>query len=70
MMRGVYEQKNCKCGCGTDISHKHLNAKFCNKRHKDDFWNRVNPRGHGKISDEDEDYDPGDDEYWLSKDWG
>lgn len=35
----------CKCGCGKDISHKHVNAKFLNKRHKDTYWNKVNPRG-------------------------
>lgn len=39
--------RKCKCGCGADISKKHPNAKFVNARHKDKYWNRVNPRGFG-----------------------
>ena len=35
----------CKCGCGKSIEHKHKNAKFYNKRHKDKYWNWKNPRG-------------------------
>lgn len=31
--------RKCKCGCGIDISHKHLNAKFLNAKHKDRFHN-------------------------------
>lgn len=37
--------RKCKCGCGTSIAHKHINAKFLNKKHKDKYWNRANPRG-------------------------
>jgi hypothetical protein len=35
----------CKCGCGQQIVG-HRNKKFINKKHKDKFWNRVNPRGY------------------------
>ena len=31
--------------CSKDISHKHVNAKFCCTKHKDKHHNRVNPRG-------------------------
>ena len=45
-------KKRCKCGCGQVITG-HPNKKFFNKRHKDTYWNRVNPRGHGThIRDE------------------
>ena len=37
------EKRYCKCGCGSDISHKHPNAKFLNQRHKDKFHNSTNP---------------------------
>ena len=40
--------KKCKCGCGK-IVKGHPNKKFFNKRHKDRYWNRVNPRGFGLI---------------------
>jgi hypothetical protein len=43
-----------------DISHKHPNAKFHNKKCKDNFWNRENPRGialSGSENDFDTDYD-------------
>jgi len=39
----------CK-GCRTSIRHKHPNAKFCGRRCKDRYWNRVNPRGYGVRS--------------------
>lgn len=38
-------KKLCKCGCGCDISNKHANAKFKNNKHKDKYWNMINPRG-------------------------
>ena len=31
--------KTCKCGCGSDMSDKHANAKFINKKHKDKYHN-------------------------------
>ena len=37
--------RKCKCGCGKSIEHKHPNAKFYNQKHKDKYWNYVNPRG-------------------------
>jgi len=37
--------KICKCGCGAALNKKHPNANFLNQRHKDKFWNTVNPRG-------------------------
>ncbi len=37
--------RKCKCGCGQSINHKHPNALFVSQRHKDKFWNQVNPRG-------------------------
>ena len=40
-------RRECKCGCGESINHKHPNAKFLNQRHKDKYWNKVNPRGLG-----------------------
>lgn len=39
------KQRNCKCGCGSSINHKHPNAHFLNQKHKDRYWNVVNPRG-------------------------
>lgn len=66
-------KRKCKCGCGADISHKHVNAKFLNTEHKDKYWNRVNPRGKFSnlyLNDDDDGYtDPGDDEYWVNKDY-
>jgi hypothetical protein len=38
------KQRQCKCGCGKVITG-HPNKKFFNKKHKDKYWNRVNPRG-------------------------
>ena len=32
------EKRVCKCGCEKSIEHKHPNAKFYNKRHKDKYW--------------------------------
>ncbi len=40
----IKTKRHCKCGCGKPI-HGHPNKKFLNKRHKDKYWNRVNPRG-------------------------
>jgi hypothetical protein len=37
--------RKCKCGCGKSITHKHPNARFLNRKHKDTFWNTTNPRG-------------------------
>lgn len=37
--------RKCKCGCGQSINHKHPNALFVSQKHKDKFWNQVNPRG-------------------------
>lgn len=37
-------RKICKCGCGQSFVG-HPNKKFVNTRHKDNYWNRVNPRG-------------------------
>jgi len=37
--------KKCKCGCGHSMKGKHPNAKFWSQKHKDRYWNRVNPRG-------------------------
>jgi len=65
-------KRKCKCGCGADISHKHLNAKFFNQKHKDTYHNRANPRGkfaHLHPDNQDDDHDPGDDMYWLNKDY-
>jgi hypothetical protein len=72
----------CKCGCGASIEHKHPNARFLNKKHKDKFHNWNNPRGkfaHLADIDTDEederagvnndDYDPSDDMYWNGKDY-
>lgn len=38
--------RQCK-GCGRCLDHKHINARFCGKICKDDYWNRENPRGYG-----------------------
>ncbi len=38
------KQRRCKCGCGKVITG-HPNKKFFNRKHKDKYWNRVNPRG-------------------------
>lgn len=40
-------KRYCKCGCGNVVTG-HPNKKFVNKRHKDRYWNRVNPRGYFK----------------------
>ena len=64
-------KKLCKCGCGSSIKKKHPNAKFLNKRHKDKYWNKVNPRGiyaHLNSNNQDEFTDDGDDMYWQGKD--
>lgn len=37
-------KRKCKCGCAR-IVKGHPNKKFFSKRHKDNYWNRVNPRG-------------------------
>lgn len=37
-------KRDCKCGCGRSIKHKHVNAKFFNQKHKDKYWNEENPR--------------------------
>lgn len=37
-------KRKCKCGCRIVITG-HPNKKFLNKRHKDNYWNKVNPRG-------------------------
>lgn len=36
--------RKCICGCGHAITG-HLNKKFLNKKHKDKYHNRTNPRG-------------------------
>jgi hypothetical protein len=41
----IKNERFCKCGCGSSIQHKHSNALFLNKKHKDFYWNMVNPRG-------------------------
>ena len=62
-------KRQCKCGCGQSIDHKHPNAKFLNQRHKDSFHNWNNPRGKfAHLVDYDGDEDPGDSEYWDAKD--
>lgn len=43
-MNKKIKMRKCKCGCGNTIIG-HLNKKFVNKRHKDKYHNRVNPRG-------------------------
>lgn len=40
------KKRKCK-GCGCAINHKHPNARFHNQQCKDDYWNKVNPRGYG-----------------------
>lgn len=48
--------RRCK-QCGKPITHKHPNAKFCNLKCKDRYYNIHNPRGYGirpKIDIEDE----------------
>jgi len=37
--------RKCKL-CSKSIEHKHVNAKFCNKKCKDNFHNITNPRGY------------------------
>lgn len=41
--------RQCK-ECGISINHKHINAKFCKTKCKDDYHNRNNPRGYADIS--------------------
>ena len=77
--------RNCKCGCGSSIAHKHPNARFINQKHKDEYHNWTNPRGKfahlaeysgsnlvrnidNHLAQDPENYDPGDSEYWDSKD--
>lgn len=64
IMKGLTEtpgKRVCACGCRASIEHKHKNAVFFNQRHKDKYWNRVNPRGmfarlnpDNTVSDEDD----------------
>lgn len=63
-------KRECKCGCGSSINHKHPNAKFINKKHKDRYHNLHNPRGmFAHLAEYDGGcYDPGDSEYWDAKD--
>ena len=49
---GFVVNRKCKCGCGKDITHKHINAKFLNLMHKDRFWNKENPRNYIVIDDD------------------
>lgn len=52
-------ERFCKCGCGKSISHKHPNARFLDRHHKDRFWNRVNPRGiYAHLNPDRQEYDP------------
>ncbi len=37
-------KRRCKCGCGGLIVG-HPNKRFVNKKHKDGYHNRTNPRG-------------------------
>jgi hypothetical protein len=51
-------RRTCK-GCGCDISRKHPNARFHSKACKDDYWNRVNPRGmYAHLNPDHPQYDP------------
>ena len=62
------EDRVCSCGCGKSIKHKHVNAKFYNQKHKDNYHNRTNPRGKfAHLAEGNECEDPGDDMYWNSK---
>ncbi len=69
-------KRQCKCGCGADISGKHVNAKFINQKHKDNFHNWTNPRGkfahlEGGGSGRDIEWDdPSDSMYWDNSDNG
>lgn len=52
-------ERLCKCGCGKSIAKKHPNALFLNQKHKDSYWNRVNPRGKfAHLNWESPDFDP------------
>lgn len=44
--------RKCRCGCGNSIEHKHPNAKFLNKKHKDRYHNLNNPRGYFSHCDD------------------
>lgn len=51
-------KRTCKCGCGHSIEKKHPNAKFLNQKHKDCYWNEVNPRGrYSQLNSDSEDFD-------------
>ena len=39
------EGKRCCPWCNRSLKGAHPNKKFCSKRHKDKYWNTVNPRG-------------------------
>jgi hypothetical protein len=43
------KKRLCKCGCGQEVKG-HPNKRFFNKKHKDKYWNTVNPRGFGLHS--------------------
>jgi len=47
------EERTCAY-CGNSIDHKHPNARFCNKKHKDRFHNINNARGYEKPLRQDE----------------
>ena len=57
----------CKCGCGKTVKG-HPNKKFFNTKHKDRYWNRVNPRGYGLIEHNIEDEFHPCDTYSLGQD--
>jgi len=59
----------CLCGCGINISNKHINAKFFNQKHKDKFHNKNNPRGYFAYLNNDKNYDIGDSEYYNNKNY-
>lgn len=50
-------KRKCKCGCGANIDHKHINAKFLNQKHKDRYHNKNNPRGYSLRQRDSDDYD-------------
>ena len=51
-------ERRCKCGCGASLKKKHPNAKFLSQRHKDKYWNFVNPRGYGLVNRDEDDTHP------------
>lgn len=55
----ITKDRLCKCGCRCSIAKKHPNAKFLNQKHKDTYWNTVNPRGmYAHLNHKSENYDP------------